>query len=110
MTLFGRRLKTRDLAAVITWAVVSGITLYIVQYGGGQYEGLVVKVAVLQLVYLGAMIVLFRCENNRLLALTFMPMPVTSSFWALRQKSRLLWHMKSWFICVTPSSATMTAR
>lgn len=61
--------KAGELAAVITWLIVSGIALYIVQYGGGQYEGMVVKVAVLQLVYLGAMLVLFRGENNRLLAL-----------------------------------------
>ncbi len=56
MTLIRRLFRFRDLAAVVTWAVVSAITLRIVHDATGAFEGALWPAAAWQLVYLGAML------------------------------------------------------
>ena len=57
MVLIRRLFRFRDLAAVVTWAVISGITLSIVHGATGVFEGAVWPTAAWQLVYLAAMLV-----------------------------------------------------
>ena len=57
MSVLHRLIRFRDLAAVITWAVISLIALRIVYDAPAAYEGLLAITATWQVVYLVAMLV-----------------------------------------------------